>query len=333
MRTSAIEDSLAARLRGRSVLVTGGAGFIGSHLVDALVAAGAAVRVLDDLSTGLRSNLAAVADRIELIEESITSRQALAQACCDVELVFHEAALGSVPRSMADPAATIEVNVSGTAHVLAAARAAGVRRVVYASSSSIYGDSLVLPRREGEEGRALSPYALSKQMVEQLAEQFEQCFGFETVGLRYFNVYGARQRPDGPYAAVIPRFFAAARAGERPLIFGDGGQSRDFTFVADAVSANLLAAMAPRTACGRAFNVGSGCATTIGALAAAVRALAGGGAPIHEPARSGDVRHAVADLEEISTALDYFPRVGLEQGLAAIADSDGDTQVAAVMLE
>ncbi len=302
-------------MRGRSALVTGGAGFIGSHLVDALLAAGASVRVLDDLSTGLRSNLAAVAGEIELIEGSLLSCDACAEACSGVEWVFHQAALGSVPRSLADPASTIAVNVSGTANLFAAARDAEVARVVYASSSSVYGDSARQPRREGEEGTPLSPYALSKQMTELLAAEFGRDFGLETVGLRYFNVYGPRQRPDGPYAAVVPRFFAAAAMGEAPLIYGDGGQSRDFTFVADAVRANLLAATAPADACGRAFNVGGGRETSVNDLATAIRSLAGGPVPEHAPPRAGDVRQAVASLDEVTAALGYAPTVALEHGL------------------
>ncbi|MFP5287555.1 MAG: NAD-dependent epimerase/dehydratase family protein, partial [Thermoanaerobaculia bacterium] len=236
-------------LQGVSVLVTGGAGFIGSHLVDALVARGARVRVLDDLSTGRRENL----QDAELIEGDIRNPEICRAACEGVEYVFHQAALGSVPRSLIDPGASIAVNVTGTANVFAAAREA--RRVIYASSSSVYGDGETVVKREGEEGRPLSPYAASKAMGEELAEVFGRCYGQELIGLRYFNVYGPRQSPDGPYAAVVPRLFQACREGEAPVIHGDGEQSRDFTWVGDAVLANLLAAGAPPEACGRAYNV------------------------------------------------------------------------------
>lgn len=298
------------------VLVTGGAGFIGSHLVDALLDLGARVRVLDDLSTGYRGNLGHARGRVELLEDDVRDPEACLHACSGVSLVFHQAALGSVPRSMKDPATTIAVNVSGTANVFAAARDAEVRRVVYASSSSVYGDGATLPKREGEEGRPLSPYALSKAMNEELAEVFTRCFGLELVGLRYFNVYGPRQDPSGPYAAVIPRFFAACRAGEPPRIFGDGEQTRDFTYVADAVRANLLAAGAPAAACGRAYNVAGGRQTTLNRLAREIRSLTGCGAePVHEAPRPGDVRHSRADPVRAKEALGFVAEVPLAEGL------------------
>lgn len=298
------------------VLVTGGAGFIGSHLVDALVERGARVRVVDDLSTGRLSNLEARRSAIELITGSIVDPELCAAACRGQALVFHQAAVGSVPRSLRDPAATIGVNVGGTANVLAAARDAGVRRVVYASSSSVYGDSPELPRVEGREGRALSPYALSKQMGEQLAALFARTWGMETIGLRYFNVYGPRQRPDGPYAAVVPRFIRACLAGERPTIHGDGEQSRDFTYVADAVRANLLAAAAPAPAGGAVLNVGTGEPTTIRRLAALIAAACGTELePVHGPPRRGDVRHSVADLRAVGVGLGFAPHLSLARGL------------------
>ena len=304
-------------LRHEPVLVTGGAGFIGSHLVDALLDHGAFVRVLDNLSTGRWENVAGTLDRIEFLEGDIREMETCRRACRDVSLVFHEAALGSVPRSVLDPATTIAINVSGTANIFAAARDARVRRVVYASSSSVYGDSQTLPKREGEEGRPLSPYALSKAMAEQLAAVFSQCLGLETIGLRYFNVYGPRQDPEGPYAAVIPRFFSACITGHAPVIYGDGEQSRDFTFVEDAVAANLLAAAAPAAACGRAYNVAAGQGTTVLALARAIRGLVGGGAePRHEPQRAGDIRHSLADLGQVREAIGYRPSTRLESGLA-----------------
>ncbi len=305
-------------LRDLPVLVTGGAGFIGSHLADALAARGARVRVLDDLSTGSRGNLAPLFERggAELIVGDVRDAAACARACAGVRYVFHQAALGSVPRSIEDPATTIDVNVTGTARLFAAARDAGAARVVYASSSSVYGDSERLPKREGEEGRPLSPYALSKSMNEDLAAVFAAAYGMEMIGLRYFNVYGPRQSPAGPYAAVVPLFFAAARDGRRPLVHGDGEQSRDFTYVADAVEANLLAAGAPAAACGRAYNVAAGRRTTIDELARAVGAAAGVPLePEHGPPRPGDVRHSQADPEAAAEALGFRAAVGLESGL------------------
>ncbi len=306
---------------GARVLVTGGAGFIGSHLVDALLGRGARVRVLDDLSNGKRANLAHCADRIEFVEGDIRDPGTCAGACREVGVVFHQAALGSVPRSMKDPSSSIAVNVGGTANVFAAARDAGVRRVVYASSSSVYGDSTRLPKREGEEGRPLSPYALSKVVDEELAEVFARCYGLELVGLRYFNVYGPRQDPDGPYAAVVPLFFRAYLTGAAPIIFGDGAQSRDFTFVADAVAANLLGAAAPSSACGKAYNVAGGNQTSVNDLAEAVRQAVGAGPPPkHEPPRAGDVLHSAADLSLSGRELGYAPRVGLAEGLRRSLD-------------
>ncbi|HET9226476.1 MAG TPA: SDR family oxidoreductase [Thermoanaerobaculia bacterium] len=296
--------------QGVAVLVTGGAGFIGSHLVDALVARGARVRVLDDLSTGRKENL----PDVELIEGDIRDAALCRAACEGVKYVFHQAALGSVPRSMIDPGASIAVNVTGTANVFAAAREA--RRVVYASSSSVYGDGGSVVKREGEEGRPLSPYAASKAMGEELAEVFSRCYGQELIGLRYFNVYGPRQSPDGPYAAVVPRFFQACRSGEAAVIHGDGEQSRDFTWVGDAVMANLLAAGAPPEACGRAYNVAKGERTTIKELAERVRELVGNGLPSrHEPPRPGDVRYSQADTSAAEAQLGFRAEVGLREGL------------------
>jgi nucleoside-diphosphate-sugar epimerase len=261
---------------------------------------------------------------VEVEEGDLRDPEACRSACRGVRLVFHQAALGSVPRSLADPATTfavnLAVNLAGTANLLAAAREAGAVRVVYASSSSVYGDSEVLPRREGEEGEALSPYAQSKQLAEEVAAGFGRFFGLEVVGLRYFNVYGPRQSPAGPYAAVIPRFLAAYAAGRPPEIHGDGSQSRDFTYVADVVEANLLAAAAPAAACGRAYNVGSGRTTTVADLARLLKDLAGGGPePLLGPPRPGDVMHSHADLGDAGRVLGYRPAWSLEEGLRETA--------------
>ena len=307
------------QLESERVLVTGGGGFIGSHLVDTLLERGAEVRVLDDFSTGLRSNLEHA--EIDLIEGDLRDMATCRRAAAGCRFIFHQAALGSVPRSMKDPATSLAVNSGGTANLFTAARDEGVARIVYASSSSVYGSSETLPKREGEEGDVLSPYALSKQMCEELADIFYRCYGTEIIGLRYFNVYGPRQRPDGPYAAVIPRFFDAYFSGGRPVIYGDGEQSRDFTFVGDAVNANLLAAGAPSEACGRAFNVAGGRRISLNQLWKIVRDLAGGGPePSYEAPRPGDVRHSLADLSAIEELLDYRAQVEIDAGLARTRD-------------
>ncbi len=301
---------------GRLALVTGGAGFIGSHLVDALLARGSRVRVLDDLSNGSLGNLTHAGSRIDFVEGDIRDAEVCRRCCDGATFVFHEAARGSVPRSMADPAATIAINVAGTANVFAAARDATVERIVYASSSSVYGDSPTLPKREGEEGKPLSPYAVSKAMDEELADVYARCFGLLLVGLRYFNVYGPRQDPEGAYAAVIPRFFKACLAGEAPIVYGDGEQSRDFTYVSDAVAANLAAAVAPAGSCGRAYNVAGGRRTTVNELADLVRGAAGRGLPSeHRPVRPGDIPHSLADLTRTRADLGYAPAVELREGL------------------
>src|SRR5229473_173554 len=240
-----------------SCLVTGGAGFIGSHLVDGLLENGHAVRVIDNLSTGNLANLAHVRDRIEMIEGDITNSQTVNSAMHGVDLIFHQAALASVPRSVADPVSTNRVCVDGTVNVLLAARDAKVQRLVYAASSSAYGASPSLPKRETDLTLPLSPYAVAKLAGEHYCAAFSEVYGLETVRLRYFNVFGPRQPPDSPYAAVIPRFLEAMMAGKSPVIYGDGLQSRDFTYVADIVQANFLAAKAPGVS-GKVFNVACG---------------------------------------------------------------------------
>jgi UDP-glucose 4-epimerase len=297
-------------------LVTGGAGFIGSHLAEALVARGHEVRVLDNLSTGSRSNLDPVADRIDFLHGDVTDLQQVRDAVRGVEAVYHQAALASVPRSVADPLATHRACVDGTLHVLLAARDAKVRRVVYAASSSAYGNSARLPKSEADPTAPLSPYAVAKLAGEQYCAAFSTVYGLETVRLRYFNVFGPRQTPDSPYAAVIPLFIQALTAGRGPVLHGDGQQSRDFTFVEDVVQANLLAAEAPGVS-GRVYNVACGRRTTLLELVAHLNELLGTRiAPTHADPRPGDVRHSQADISRAVADLGYKPTTDVRRGLA-----------------
>jgi UDP-glucose 4-epimerase len=296
-------------------LVTGGAGFIGSHLVEALLAQGRTVRVLDNFSTGHPENLLAVRDRAEVREGDVTDADEVAAALRGVEVVFHQAALASVPRSVADPLATHRACVDGTLGLLLAARAAGVRRVVYAASSSAYGGSARLPKREDDPTIPLSPYAAAKLAGEHYCTAFSEVYGLETVRLRYFNVFGPRQTPDSPYAAVIPLFIRALTRGESPLIHGDGEQSRDFTYVADAVQANLRAAEAPGVS-GKVYNVACGRRTSLLRLVELLNGLLGTRtAPRHGPPRPGDVKHSLADIERAKADLGYRPSTDMGEGL------------------
>lgn len=309
------------QLQGTRVLVTGGAGFIGSHLVDGLLSQGAEVRVLDNLATGHLENLAHCRSDIEFLQGDIRDLEICRKAAESCAMVFHQAALGSVPRSVKDPSTSFEVNVQGTVNVVTAAKDAGANRLVYASSSSVYGDSPKLPKCVGEEGKPLSPYAATKQINEQIAGVFATSYGLEAIGLRYFNIYGARQDPEGPYAAVIPRFFKAALSGEPMTIYGDGEQSRDFTHVSDAVQANLMAGGAEPAACGRAYNIAAGRATSVNVLAREIAELCDSPSqPSYEPPRAGDVKHSLADLIQTTAAIEYQPSVTLAAGLAASLD-------------
>lgn len=296
-------------------LVTGGAGFIGSHLVDALVQDGHAVRVLDNLSTGSADNLAGVRDRVEFVRGDLTDLEEVRRAARGVELVFHQAALPSVPRSVADPLGSHHACATGTLNVLVAAREAGVRRLVYAASSSAYGNSAAPAKREDAAPGPLSPYAAAKLAGEYYCRAFGEVYGFEAVCLRYFNVFGPRQRPGGPYSAVIPLFMDAMLAGRRPVIFGDGTQSRDFTFVANVVRANLLAAAAPGVG-GKVYNAACGRSVTLLDLVAGINALLGSRIePEFAPPRAGDVTHSLADVSRARADLGYEPAVGVEEGL------------------
>jgi UDP-glucose 4-epimerase len=301
-------------------LVTGGAGFIGSHLVEALAGRGHHVRVLDNFSTGHAANLARVRGEVEVVRGDLTDFAAVQEVMDGVEVVFHQGALASVPRSVANPLATHRACVDGTLNVLLAARQAQVRRVVYAASSSAYGDAGRLPRREADPTNPLSPYAVAKLAGEQYCAAFSQVYGLETVRLRYFNVYGPRQSPDSPYAAVIPLFFRALRQGRSPLIHGDGGQSRDFTFVADVVQANLLAAEAPGVS-GKVYNIACGRRTTLLELVARINELLGTRVePEHAGPRPGDVRHSQADITRAQADLGYRPRFHVPEGLRRCLD-------------
>ncbi len=295
-------------------LITGGAGFIGSHLVDALVAMDHEVRVLDDLSAGERAN---VHPKATLVEADVADPRIATEAMDGIEVVFHEAAIGSVRRSVERPLVTDHANVHGTLVILDAAHRAGVRRIVCASSSSVYGGAEVRPTLEDTQLRPRSPYAVGKLAGEWYATVFHELHGLETIALRYFNVYGPRQRHDSPYSAVVPRWIAALRRGDAPTIFGDGMQTRDFTFVADAVAANLHAATAPATACaGRVFNIGGGNEHSLLDLLAILQEELGTEIEPHfEPARPGDVRHSRASVAAAGAALNYVPSVGLREGL------------------
>lgn len=306
---------------GRKVCVTGGAGFIGGHLVEGLLALGASVTVIDDLSN---STLASLAERIEtepervrFIHASILEDAALAEAVAGCGVVFHLAALGSVPRSVDDPQRTWTVNATGTMRVLEAARAAHVCRVVFAASSSAYGETERLPKVEGMAPSPRSPYAASKVAGEQLMEAWAHSYRMQTVSLRYFNVFGPRQPAGSAYAAVVPQFCAAIRAGNRPVIYGDGEQTRDLTFVACAVLATMQAGGVERPMAGEVINVGSGKRVSIGEIARQIAGLCNRTdlVPEHQPARAGDVRHSLADITRARELLGYKPFVELAEGL------------------
>lgn len=296
-------------------LVTGGAGFIGSHIVRRLLNDGRKVRVIDNFSTGKRENLAEVASQIEVVEGSICDRDAVAKAMDGVEVVFHLAALGSVPRSVADPLPTHEANATGTLNILMGAQAAGARRLVYSASSSAYGDTPVMPKTVDMRPMPLSPYAVTKLAAEHYCKVWSHVYGLQTVALRYFNVFGPRQDPNGAYAAVIPAFCSRMLRGERPVIFGDGEQSRDFCYIDNVVDANIRGATAPEVH-GEVVNVACGECTTLNEIVADLNRLLGTNLePEYRPTRAGDVRHSLADISVTEQVLGYKPLVMFAEGL------------------
>ena len=301
-------------------LVTGGGGFIGSNVVRALLARGDDVRVLDNFSTGSRANLAGLEHDVQLVEGDLRSYERVHAAVRGAEVVFHQGALPSVPRSVQDPLTTTAVNIEGTLNVLLAARDEGVRRIVNASSSSVYGNTGSLPRVETQAPDPISPYAVAKLAAERFCTSFSRVYGMEIVSLRYFNVFGPRQDPTSQYAAVVPRFIRAIADGEPVTIYGDGDQSRDFTFVDNVVGANLLAADAPDVG-GEILNVATGESVTVNALADAIGAMLDMAVEkAYEPAREADVRASWADVGEARRLLGYETRVDFAEGLRRTAD-------------
>ncbi len=303
---------------GTPFLVTGGAGFIGSNLCEKLLKFGCKVRCLDDLSTGKRANVDLFIDdpNYEFIEGDTKDLDVCMKACEGVEYVLNQAAWGSVPRSLERPLFYCANNIQGTLNMLEAARQKGVKKFVYASSSSVYGDEPNLPKREGREGNLLSPYALTKRCDEEWAKQYSMHYGLPTIGLRYFNVFGRRQDPNGTYAAVIPRFIKQLLKGERPTINGDGKQSRDFTYVENVVEANLKACLASEEASGEAFNVAyGGREYLLDVYHTLTKALGVDVEPIFGPDRKGDIKHSNADISKAKRLLGYDPEYNFERGL------------------
>lgn len=303
-----------------NILVTGGAGFIGSHLAHRFVEMGHRVRVVDNLSTGHVANLAKIRDRIELIEDDLRDPDVCRQACDGVDYVFHEAALGSVPKSVDDPQASHEHNINATFNLLLAAKDCKVRRFIYAGSSSAYGDTEESPKHEGIVPTPLSPYAVQKLTGEHYCRSFTECFGMETITLRYFNVFGSRQDPASQYAAAIPAFVAAILEGEPPVIFGDGEQTRDFTHIDNITHGNVLAMKAERTH-GEAINVACGGKITVNAVIAAInKALGTDVSPRYVPPRKGDILHSCADIGLAKRILGFEPIVDFDEGLRRTID-------------
>ncbi len=304
-------------------LVTGGAGFIGSNLCDALTGMGYAVRCLDDLSTGKQENIDFLSDRknYTFIKGDIRDLDTCMKACEGVDFVLHQAAWGSVPRSIEMPLLYEEINIRGTLNMMEAARQCGVKKFVYASSSSVYGDHPVLPKVEGEEGNLLSPYALTKRADEEYGKLYHKLYGLDTYGMRYFNVFGRRQDPDGAYAAVIPKFIRQLLHDEAPTINGDGKQSRDFTYIDNVIEANLKACLAPGEAAGNAFNIAyGGREYLIDIYYDLCKALGKTTEPKFGPDRAGDIKHSNADISKARKLLGYEPEYDFAKGIALAID-------------
>ena len=298
-------------------LITGVAGFIGSSLARAVLAQGDQVRGVDNFGTGKRENIAEIAGKLDFREADLLNLDAMHQACRDVDYVFHEAAIPSVPKSVLDPLGSNRANVDGTVHVLIAARDAKVKRVVYAASSSAYGDTPNLPKHEAMPPNPISPYAVAKLASEYYMKSFYRCYGLETVSLRYFNIFGPRQDPSSPYSGVLAKFITQMLKGEHPTIFGDGTQSRDFTYIENVVSANLLAAKASATqVTGQVFNIATGRRFDLNQTFQLLKKIIGfQGEVKYAPERAGDVRHSLADLSHTEKQLGYKPVVNFEEGL------------------
>lgn len=301
-------------------LVTGGAGFIGSHIVHRLAQLGRSVRVLDNFSTGKRQNLSEVADRIDLIEGDMADPTIARRACEGVDVVLHQAAIPSVPKSVADPVSSHRANVEGTFQLLVAAREAGVRRFVYAGSSSAYGESKTLPKVESMATDPLSPYAVQKLTGEYYCRAFARCYGMQTLTMRYFNVFGPRQDPASQYAAAIPAFVTSILRGQPPTVYGDGEQTRDFTYIDNVVEANLLAARAAKTS-GEVINIACGGHVTVNEIIRDINKLLGKDVkPNYQPSRRGDIRHSWADISLSEKVIGFRPVVSFAEGLRRAID-------------
>ncbi|SHJ98519.1 UDP-N-acetylglucosamine 4-epimerase [Clostridium amylolyticum] len=299
-------------------LVTGGAGFIGSNLVEELLKKGYKVRVLDNFSTGKMENIKEFlsSENFQLIEGDIRDLKKCRECCEDVDFILHQAAWGSVPRSIKEPLLYEDINIKGTLNLFKAALDNKVKRVVYASSSSVYGNSSIIPKREGEEGRVLSPYALTKRANEEYARLFYELYGLESIGLRYFNVFGKKQDSHSSYAAVIPKFITALWEDERPIIYGDGNQYRDFTAVENVIQANIKASTAPSSACGKVFNIACGDNITINELLKSISLIMHKPFnPIYQAERQGDVLYSKGDIHKAKEYIGYEPLVDVSTGL------------------
>jgi UDP-glucose 4-epimerase len=303
-------------------LITGIGGFIGSSIARALLARGESVRGVDNFSTGKPENLTDILSDIDFREADIADLDAMRHACTGVAYAFHEAAIPSVPKSVLDPLSSNRVNIDGTVNLLVAARDAKVKRVVYAASSSAYGDTPTLPKIESMKPDPISPYAVAKLASEQYMISFYRCYGLETVALRYFNVFGPRQDPSSPYSGVLAKFITSMLRGERPTIYGDGEQSRDFTYIDNAVEANLLACQAPATqVAGQVFNIATGRAISVNETFKILQGMTSySGQPKYEAERSADIKHSLADISKAAAHLGYKPKVNFEDGLRRTVD-------------